>query len=472
VTTTQLEQTRTSGSLAETAVAELLAEAYNFAFTGTLTFQVDSGPHATLRLANGSVREASGTFLTVELERESLTGLLPPDLIELAERHAEQYSLGLMAAVERLKLLPPNGLAAAREACVVLGLRAASELPGSARYTFAPGPDEVSAASSAESALEPLNLIVMSLLADPRRQRVEQCVSAFADGELSIDSIGARSLLATLSGPVRPVVEQLTRAPRTVQELRERLPNNSESLLASIYALWLTHHLRVRARDTVMPKHHSVSSSPPESSTSGMRPAQSLRPPSLSGAPPHTSSSSSSSSSLRPSSLSGAPPRTTSSSSLRPSTVSGAPPRTTSSSSLRPPAVSGAPPATTPSVPAFPSFPPAAAAARQELVKERSLEDKAVEAWSLFQADPASLDRVAAFIRKASAVFPRNARMRFFSGCLYEHQGRINEAISEFERVLAVDPRHSDAQRELRRLRGSLSPPSVGDRIKRLFGKD
>jgi cytochrome c-type biogenesis protein CcmH/NrfG len=105
-------------------------------------------------------------------------------------------------------------------------------------------------------------------------------------------------------------------------------------------------------------------------------------------------------------------------------------------------------------------------------VKERILEDKAVEAWSLFQADPASLDRVAAFIRKASAVFPRNTRMRFFSGCLYEHQGRTNDAIAEFERVLAEDPRHADAQRELRRLRGSLSPTSVGDRIKRLFGKD
>jgi hypothetical protein len=447
VATTELEQTRSHGLLAETAVAELLAEAYNFAFTGTLTFELGPEPVTTLWLANGSVRDASGSWRTVELERESLSGLLPPDLIELAEQHAGQYSVGLMAAVERLKLLPPNGLAAAREACVVRGVRAASELPGSARYTFAPGPDELSAAGLPESALEPVNLIVVSLLADPRRERAELCVSAFADGELSIDSIGARSLLATLSGPVRPLVEQLTRAPRSVQELRERLPNNSDSLTASIYALWLTHHLRVRARDAVMPKQHSISSSPPESSTSGLRPAHSLRPPSGSGAPPRASSSSP-----------WAP------------TASGAPPRASSTSSLRVPTGSGAPP--TPPVPAFPSFPPAAAAARQERVKERILEDKAVEAWSLFQADPASLDRVAAFIRKASAVFPRNTRMRLFSGCLYEHQGRTNDAIAEFERVLAEDPRHADAQRELRRLRGSLSPTSVGDRIKRLFGKD
>jgi len=122
--------------------------------------------------------------------------------------------------------------------------------------------------------------------------------------------------------------------------------------------------------------------------------------------------------------------------------------------------------------PTFSSAPPSASAARQEQVKERRLEEKAVEAWSLAQADPASLDRVATFIRKASLVFPRNVRMRFFSACLYERQGQPVDAISEFERVLALDPSHEDALRELRRLRNSLSPPSVGDRLKRLFNKD
>jgi hypothetical protein len=109
--------------------------------------------------------------------------------------------------------------------------------------------------------------------------------------------------------------------------------------------------------------------------------------------------------------------------------------------------------------------------ARHELIKERALEDKVLEAWSLAQADPTRVERVAVFIRKAARVFPRNSRIRFLSACLLELEGRPDEALAELERLLRSDPEHEDAARELRRLRGSLAPQSVGDRLKRLFGK-
>lgn len=450
---------RTNGTLGETSLAELLAEAYNHAFSGRLELELDSERASAvvsrIELLNGSVCGANGPWLTPELAEESFAGLLPPDLLQLAREHASEYALDTFAAVERLKLLPANGLRAARESCVVHGIRQLSAA-AAGRFRFVPEADDGAASPLWVEALEPLNLIVTSLLSGARSERSEQLVAAFADGELSIDPVGARSLLATLSGPARPVVEALLRAPSSVAELRQRSPHAGAAVTSALYALWLTHHLRVRARDHAAPS--PVGSSPPPSSASGTRQAVTLR--SSAGAEP-----------------SPYPPRPPSTGSLRAPLASQMVPRGTSSSSVRIPAQSTAPATVSSSPPVASSVPPFAAEApaewlaRQEAVKERKLEDKVVEAWSLLQADPASLERVASFIRKAASLFPRNTRMRFFSACLREREGDVAAAVSELERVLSLDPRHDDARRELRRLRSSQLPPSVGDRLKRLFGK-
>ncbi len=104
---------RTRGQLGPTSLAELLAEAYNFAFTGTLGIEPEGDAPSLLWIEHGAVRGASGPWQTDALKEEALSGLLPPDILSLARRHANDYGLELFEAVESLKLLPPNGVAAA-----------------------------------------------------------------------------------------------------------------------------------------------------------------------------------------------------------------------------------------------------------------------------------------------------------------------------------------------------------------------
>jgi hypothetical protein len=508
----------------ETSVAELLAEAYNLAFTGSLELVPEHEARSVIQLSSGSVREATGPWNSPLLAQESLAALLPPDLLALGLEHSRQYAVDLFTAVERLKLLPDGGLSAARDALVLHGLRAICRLPPSTRYEFVPGIEAPVRSSGVDSVLEPLSLIVACALADPRAQRAEELVSAFADGELSLDPIGARSLLATLSGPVRAVAESLTRSPKTLAELRARAAR-TEPLTAALYALWLTHHLRIRARDSTQPQARSrTSSQPADRENTSDRPGRSQAPPSASVMPQQRSPTSVSgvspaftpsvrprvsqsfapsappqpSRTPAPSSVSGVSPAFKSSAppgaarsyapsapsgnsqsftpspppgasrSFTPSSASGAPPQR----SAEPRSVSGMSPRASAAPPDADSPEARASAARQNIVKERSLEDKVVEAWSLAQADSASVERGIGFVRKASSVFPKNARMRFYLARLLERHGELPEAIRELERVLALDPNYPEASRELRRLRTSLAPPSVGDRLKRLFGKD
>jgi hypothetical protein len=398
-----LEDGRISGSLADTSIAELLAETYNLAFTGVLELWPEGEGRAAIDFENGAVRDARGPWESGELERERFNSVLPPDLLDLAEQHSEQYQVGLVEAVERLKLLPPGGLAAVREARVQHCVRAACQFGASTRYAFSPQA-VADTATRLASPLEPIQLIASSALADPRSERLAAVVRGFSDGELSLDPLGARSLLALISGPVRPLVESLSQAPKTLAQLEQSHALGREFAHAGAYALWLTHHLRVRAPEAAAPAARVTQTLPPQT-----RPVPSG--PAFSGVPPK-----------------------------------------------REPTRSQSPaPVTSP---------------HEQLVKERLLEDKVAEAWSLAQSDPASVERMTAFVRKATGVFPSNTRILCFSARLLEYQGLVTEAMHEYERVLAIEPGHDEARAALGKLRQSLSPQSVGDRLKRLFTKN
>jgi hypothetical protein len=108
-------------------------------------------------------------------------------------------------------------------------------------------------------------------------------------------------------------------------------------------------------------------------------------------------------------------------------------------------------------------------AEREHRVRERAMEAKVEEAWSLAQADSSSVSRLSSFASKASSLFPRNARIGFYLACLYEREGRPGDARAELERVLAFEPELEEAQALLSRIRNG-SGNSVGARLKRLFG--
>ncbi len=411
---------RTRGQLGPTSLAELLAEAYNFAFSGTLRLEPEGEAPSTLWIEHGAVRGASGPWATDALKEESLSSLLPPDILSLAQRHAHDYGLELFEAVESLKLLPASSVAAGREALVVQGVRSLAALSDSTRYELSADPVQPVAAHLA-APIEPLNLILVCVLAGKHPERVDSAVAAFGARKVSLDPIGARSLLATLSGPIRSLVEGLARSPLRVEELQQRRAHPSDPLPASLYVLWLTHHLR-------------VSDAPALS-----RPPTPIKTPPTASSPP-----------IRVSSL---PPVAPAARSVPPFTApssSGIPPRRTATSDI---------------APADPSR-----AEREHRVRERAMEAKVEEAWSLAQADPSSVARLSSFASKAASLFPGNARIGFHLACLYEREGRPGDARAELERVLAFAPELEEAQALLGRLRNGGSGTSVGARLKRLFG--
>jgi hypothetical protein len=426
---------RTRGQLGPTSLAELLAEAYNFAFTGTLGIEPEGDAPSLLWIEHGAVRGASGPWQTDALKEEALSGLLPPDILSLARRHAKDYGLELFEAVESLKLLPPNGLAAAREALVVQGVRGLAALPDTTHYELYADPAQAHEAHLS-APIEPLNLILVCVLAGKHPERVESAVAAFGERKVSLDPIGARSLLATLSGPIRSLVDGLMRSPLSVQELKQRGASPSEPLSASLYVLWLTHHLRIFDAPTLS------------------RPPTEIRTPPFASSPPVTTAPPPAAASSRPPSV--APARSTSA--PAPSYV---PPFTA-------PGISGIPPRRTSTSDIAPSDP--GRAQREHRAKQRAMEAKVEEAWSLAQADASSVPRLASFASKAASLFPRSSRIGFHLACFYERDGRPEDARAELERIVAFDPDFEDAQAMLWRLRGGGSGNSVGARLKRLFG--
>ena len=412
---------RTRGKLGPTSLAELLAEAYNFAFTGTLVIAPEGDAPSTLWVEHGAVRAASGPWETDSLKEELLSGLLPPDILSLARRHANDYGFELFEAVESLKLLPANGLAAGREALVVHGVRYLAALPDPTRYELDADPARAPEARLS-APIEPLNLILVSALAGNHAERVEGAVAALGDCKVSLDPIGARSLLATLSGPIRALVDNLMRSPLSVEELQQRQSRPADALTASLYVLWLTHHLRVF-----------------DAPAEARAPAESLAPTPSASPPPVTRT------------VSGAAPASSFVPPFTVPTASGIPPRRASSTSD-----------------VAPSDP--ARAHREHRVKERTMEAKVEEAWSLAQADPSSVARLASFVTKAASLFPRNAGIAFHLACFHERDGRNHEARAELERALSLDPALEDAQAMLQRLRGGGTTNRVGARLKRLFG--
>jgi hypothetical protein len=112
-----------------------------------------------------------------------------------------------------------------------------------------------------------------------------------------------------------------------------------------------------------------------------------------------------------------------------------------------------------------PSEPPPPGSTREH--QERALEDKVLEAWVLAETDQRRLDSASAFAVKAVAMFPRNARLQYYSACLHQRAQRLEEAKSGFSRALSLDPNYADARRELAKLQALAERPG----LKRFFGK-
>jgi curved DNA-binding protein CbpA len=74
----------------------------------------------------------------------------------------------------------------------------------------------------------------------------------------------------------------------------------------------------------------------------------------------------------------------------------------------------------------------------------------ALVAWLEAQKPGAQLEEAFATVDRASRLEPSNLRVRWFRGQLLKRLGRERQAIEDFRLIILKDPRHVDAQREIR----------------------
>jgi hypothetical protein len=360
-------------------------------------------PASTVRFLDGSVVDTGGPWRRAELEWSALGRLLPDDSLEFAARHAEGYGVDPFNAVQRLGLLPDEGIAAARQSLIVLGVQKLCELVGDVRYAFVaptPGPD---LRSEATGALEPLGLIMTCFLVRPQWERAARSIAPFEHATLTIDAERAKSLLPKLHGPVRAVLECLVSAPGSVQSLRDRGLVSSDELVASVCALWITRVVSLRGHGgsqtfpAVRPSSGAPRAAPAGSSVPpGFQPSIASKPPSI------------------------------------PSITTSLPPRRDS------------------------GFVRAVHGALDSGAKEHAMELKVEEAWMRAEADPARAQQITAVVSKAVTVFPKNPRMHYYLARLHIQANRVQEAVQELEIVLSLDPNDKHAESELSALKARL----------------
>jgi len=347
--------------LADTSVAQLLADAYKQEFSGSLIFEDERGSLSAIRFWKGEVVQAGGSCYSTALARGALGMFLPEETLSFVDRHAHEYQVDSFAAVAQLALLPQESLRAAREAFVQRGVEKLARLGGGSKYRFRPGGERLKGTAELDPPMYAWNLAIAAALAD-ERQLARPLIQAIQALVLTVSS--EARFKASLTGPARAVVEALGRQPRSVLEL-ERLDLAPKATLWSIvYALWSTGQFMA------------------------VRPSQ---------------------------------------------------------------------------APASEPLPSGSAREHQE----RALEDKLLEAWVLAEADQRRVEKASAFAVKAVAIFPRNARLQYYSACLHQRAQRLEEAKNGFTRALQLDPNYADARRELLKLQALAD----GSGLKRFFGK-
>jgi tetratricopeptide (TPR) repeat protein len=112
----------------------------------------------------------------------------------------------------------------------------------------------------------------------------------------------------------------------------------------------------------------------------------------------------------------------------------------------------------------------AEAEARQALTDDPDQADHvALVAWLAAQKPDANLENCIKELDRALMMQPNNVRVLWYRGQLYKRVGKLSRAMRDFRYVVERDPRHVDAQREIRLYnmrrgeRGTSIPPSGGD---------
>jgi tetratricopeptide (TPR) repeat protein len=116
------------------------------------------------------------------------------------------------------------------------------------------------------------------------------------------------------------------------------------------------------------------------------------------------------------------------------------------------------------------NLPAAETEARQALTDDPEQADHiALVAWLAAQKPDANLEAPIKELDRALMIQPNNVRVLWYRGQLYKRLGKLGRAMRDFRYVVERDPRHVDAQREIRLYnmrrsdRSTSIPPSGGD---------
>jgi hypothetical protein len=388
-------QPEIAGSIADSALAELLAYAFNQSFSGRLVLRLSSDRSLGIRFEHGRVDRADAGEHEPLCERAALESYLPPEVLAFAQEHARAHGVTLFQAVETLVLLPPESLSRARAEYLKRQVMSLCALPPDTRYAFFreahPGTGE---RSPVAAGLEPLGLIVSVILAEPALERARRSVQAFRHERLVLTSKSPSEF--DLSGPARSWIKQLRHTPCSFEELDRLQPAASDELVALIYALSITGLVTFPTGSSEPPRPMHYSRVPRSISSQAVR---AVSKPNLAG---DTSYS-----------------------------VTGGP-----RFSQRPRVSSDAPPVTP----------------RTRAQQECAAEAKVVQAWMLGEADRSFLHKSRIFVGKVVQLFPDNPRIRYCYACLQRRAQQFDSAIEQFARVVELDANHADAKRELDQL--------------------
>ncbi len=400
-----------AGRLANSPLPELLAYACNHRFTGALVLEPRAGERSGLFFQEGAVFRARTAGVDQALARQVLeqAELSQEDLVSAA-RFARQSGRDVFSSVQELALLSQESLEIARARFVEGQVHALSRLPVDTVYGFFPELDTLKKAPGPKKPLPPLNLIIACILNEGSIDRFRGQLEPFKTDRLLLR--GQEWELGPSTGAVHAVVSRLRRSPHSFEELRLLNVVDERELVACVYALRLTQRLA------------------PEGNVSA-----------------------------RASTPLGVPRRASSQSLNAVKYASVSAPDVEPRDTL--PEVGYAPPAGLASEPPRRKL---SAAEQKRYWQEQSAESRALEAWAKAEGgDPAQLEKALQMVEKAVEFFPKNPRIRYYAGCLYRSAQRLDEAASEFRRVLSIDPDNIEAKTELELLnRRSGIPPSKG----------
>lgn len=420
----------------ETSIVELLVSARALAFTGTLVLRSPDGADTVLGFDGGCLTGEHG--VSAAATRAALAGLLPEQQLGLAAQHAAQSGEMLLRSVERLSLLPPQTVTTLRRELLIGSLQALCRLPGETHYTLRE--EALVADQERPLRVDLLPAIVSCAHEELEDRKAKRLVASFGEHTLRLRPGTTRFLLDTLTGPPRAVVAGLARRARCARALVVDGAARVDWAVSTLYALWLLQYLEVEA-DAAQNVGEAVLADPINATgTSGTR---RLSLPS-SGRQERTSEvhfNASAGETQDPSAESQAPRAAT------------------------PPAAT--PASTVSERPGTPSVSPAEIASR-----ERAMEKRVVEAWAAAESNSDVTERAARFAHKAAALYPRNARIQFFTARLDARAGRPREAMRRLQVALRIDPDYDDARRELTQMRQTGSSPThTGFQLKNLFSR-